>query len=154
MRLWSWQLLPYLPDLQFRGQLRELVVIMRDWRDKGRTNHLLINQVMEFPKAHLCWYFELYREEYIKRYNKEISDNRYGKGIKPSIIKEFEDFKQPTTIELKLFSWWHNKEYLRVCMSNLFEKYKFGRGKSRITETEWQRLLEGYKYLTNENYEI
>ena len=32
--------------------------------------------------------------------------------------------------------------------------YKFGRGKSRITETEWQRLLEGYKYLTNENYEI
>ena len=152
MRLWSWQLLPYLPDLQFRGQLRELVVIMRDWRDKGHTNHLLINQVMEFPKAHLCWYFELYREEYIKRYIKEISDNRYGKGIKPSTIKEFEDFKQPTTIDFKLFVWWHNKEYLRVCMANLYEKYKFGRGKSRITETEWQRLLGGYKYITNEKW--
>lgn len=145
MRIWSWQLIPYLPELQFKGQLRELVVIMRDWRDKGHTNHLLVNQVMEFPKAHLCWYFELYREEYKRR---------YGKGINPNIVKEFEDFKQPTTIELKLFSWWHNKEYLRVCMSNLFEKYKFGRGKSCITETEWQRLLEGYKYLTNENYEI
>ena len=50
IRIWHYQLLPYLPDAQFKGQLRELVAIMHDWRDKGKTNHLLINKVMEYPK--------------------------------------------------------------------------------------------------------
>ena len=48
MRMWHVELLPYLPDMQFRGQLRELVAIMHDWRDKGKTNHLLINHVTLF----------------------------------------------------------------------------------------------------------
>ena len=43
LRIWHYKLLEVLPDLQFNGQLRELVVIMRDWRDKGKTNHILIN---------------------------------------------------------------------------------------------------------------
>ena len=47
-----------------------------------------------------------------------------------------------------------DKEYLRVCMANLYEKYKYGRGKSRITKAEWQRLLDGYKYITGEEYVI
>ena len=45
LRIWHYKLLEVLPDLQFKGQLRELVVIMRDWRDKGKTNHILINAV-------------------------------------------------------------------------------------------------------------
>lgn len=45
MRIWHYQLLPYLPDAQFKGQLRELVAIMRDWKRKGKTNHVLINKV-------------------------------------------------------------------------------------------------------------
>ena len=57
MRLWHYKLLPYLPDLQFKGQLRELVAIMHDWRDNGKTNHLLINRVMEYPKADFYGYF-------------------------------------------------------------------------------------------------
>ena len=36
MRLWHYRLLPYLPDAQFKGQLREMVAIMHDWRDKGK----------------------------------------------------------------------------------------------------------------------
>ena len=35
MRLWHYKLLPYLPDAQFKGQLRELVAILHDWRDKA-----------------------------------------------------------------------------------------------------------------------
>ena len=50
IRIWHYWLLPYLPDAQFKGQLRELIAIMHDWRDKGKTNHLLINKVMEYPK--------------------------------------------------------------------------------------------------------
>ena len=145
MRLWHYQLLPYLPDAQFKGQLRELVAIMHDWRDKGKTNHLLINRVIKYPKAHLCMYFNKYAEEYERRYGKRLSQKYYN---------EFEDFKRPTTIEIPLFYWWHNKEYLRVCLSNLYEKYFFGIGKSRITDEEWQILLNGYKVITGEDYRI
>ena len=53
MRIWHIDLLYYIPDSQFKGQLRELVAIMHDWRDKGKTNHLLINGVMEYQKNDL-----------------------------------------------------------------------------------------------------
>jgi hypothetical protein len=52
------------------------------------------------------------------------------------------------------FKGWHNKEYLRVCLANLYEKHYFGIGKSRITDEEWQRLCEGYKTITGEDYKI
>jgi uncharacterized protein (TIGR02328 family) len=154
MRLWHCELLPYLPDAQFKGQLRELVAIMHDWRDKGKTNHLLINRVMNFEKSHLCWYFELYKQEYEKRYNKQIIDKRYGKPINPNIVDEFKDFCKLNIVDFVLFYPWHNKDYLRVCMANLYEKHVFGIGKSRITDEEWARLCEGYEQITGEKYQI
>ena len=146
MRIWHYKLLPYLPDLQFKGQLRELVAIMRAWRDSGTTNHLLINKVMEYEKAELTKYFLLYREEYFKRYGKHIS-NEYS--------MEFMHFA-PTALYWgdELFKGWHNKEYLRVCMANLYEKHFFGIGKSRITDEEWKRLCDGYEKITGEQYKI
>ena len=53
-----------------------------------------------------------------------------------------------------IFKHWHNKEYLRVCMANLYEKHIFGIGKSRITGEEWNRLTDGYKAITGEEYQI
>ena len=144
MRIWHYALLPYLPDMQFRGQLRELVVIMRDWRDKGQTNHLLINKVMEYPKQDLGGYYLIYREEYQRRYRKDVM---------PSTNLDFIDFCEGYS-NRPPFNGWHNKEYLRVCMANLYEKHFFGIGKSRITDEEWQRLCEGYKTITGEDYEI
>ena len=146
MRLWHYELLPYLPDAQFKGQLRELVAIMHDWRDKSKTNHLLINRVMEYPKYHLRTYFLLYREEYKKRYGKDISNKT---------ASEFIDFggKCPWLTSLP-FESWHNKEYLLVCMANLCEKHHFGIGKSRITDEEWETLCNGYKEITGEEYHI
>lgn len=154
MRLWHKDLIAYLPDLQFRGQLRELVLIMHQWRDKGKTNHLLINRVMDFTPRNLTAYFLMYEQEYRKRYNKEISDKRYGKGIKPSVVEEFILFCGETKLHCEPFKGWHNKEYLRVCMANLYEKHFFGVGKSRITDEEWQTLLDGYKNITGEDYVI
>ena len=162
MRIWDYRLLPYLPDAQFKGQLREMVAIMHDWRDKGKTNHLLINRVMEYDKVHLTSYLLRYRQQY---------QIRYGKDIKPKLVIEFlqfsdyqhgMDFKiDPLTgkivsVRLKtdIFPRWHNKEYLRVCMANLYEKHHFGIGKSRITDEEWQRLCGGYKAITGEEYKI
>lgn len=146
MRLWHYELLPYLPELQFKGQLRELVAIMHDWRDKGKTNHLLINRVMEYTKIDLSTYFYYYMWMYY---------DKYGKRISKKIIKEFEDFS-PAYYDLTelTFEGWHNKEYLRVCMANLYEKHVFGVGNSRITDKEWNTLLRGYKQITGEDYVI
>ena len=68
MRLWHYKLLPYLPAAQFKGQLRELVAILHTWRDKGQTNHILINRVMEYPKADFYGYFLEYAFQYQQRY--------------------------------------------------------------------------------------
>ena len=150
MRIWHYALLPYLPDMQFRGQLRELVVMMRDWRDKGQTNHLLINKVMEYPREELSGYFLWYQTEWDRRY-----------GTRNGLVKyegEFNRFADNAywfekLIAPSLFDGWHTKEYLRICMSNLLEKHR-GIGKSRITDEEWARLCEGYKEITGEEYEI
>ena len=145
MRIWSWQLLSYLSEAQFKGQLRELVLIMRTWRDTGKTNHLLINRVMEYPKSDLWIYFIKYHGEYKRRYGIAIKDEIYQEFA--SFPEELCDFRNP-------FPDWHNKEYLRVCMANLYEKHIFGIGKSRITDEEWARLCEGYKKITGEEYAI
>lgn len=142
MRLWHVDLLEFLPKLQFDGQLRELVSIMRDVRDKGKTNHLLINRVMEYPKADLYGYFLEYAIKY---------EDRYGKL--PKQTDEFREFGEHK-VELEPFKDWHNKEYLRVCVCNLYEKYHFGVGKSKISQEEWNRVLQGYKEITGEDWVI
>ena len=145
MRIWHTELLSYLPDRQFRGQLRELVAIMRDWKNKGTTNHILINKVMEYPKSHLTKYFEVYAQEYKKRYDKEIDI---------SYLHEFVEFSRYEEKPDKPFLEWHNNEYLRCNMANLYEKWKFASGNSRITDNEWEILLLGYKNITNTKYKI
>ena len=144
MRIWHYDLLPYLPDAQFKGQLREFVAIMRDWRDKGKTNHLLINKVMEYPKNDLVRYFIRYEVLYQERYHKWLSD----------IWHEFKNFDIDDECSNGCYSGWHDNEYLRVCMANLYEKHKYGVGKSRITDDQWERLLSGYEQITGEAYEI
>lgn len=139
MRLWHYSLLPYLPDKQFKGQLRELKLIMKDLETKGKTNHLLINKVMDYPAEELNVYAALYSAEYF---------HRYGKSCKLS-IKPY-DF----IYKKGCFPNWHDKDYLRVCMANLFEKWYYGRGNSRITDAEFLVLLDGYKEITGEEYKI
>ena len=146
MRLWHYELLPYLPDLQFKGQLRELVAIMHDWRDKGTTNHLLINRVMEHERNELVRYYIYYETVY---------HQRYGKWIDQKYWKEFKAFQKEETDKKKYYSdGWHTKEYLRMNMSNLAEKHIYGIGKSRITDEEWETLCRGYKEITGEEYQI
>lgn len=146
MRLWHYELLPYLPDLQLKGQLRELVAILRDLKYKKQTNHILINRIMEYPLTQLSKYYLVYRNEYYKRYNKVVNEEYSA---------EFMHFA-PTAVYWgeHIFEGWHNKEYLRVCMANLYEKHEFAKGKSRITDEEWQRILDGYKKITGEDYKI
>ena len=80
---------------------------------------------------------------------------RYGKWL----TKQWEEFKafDDTPLDKRsegVFTGWHNKEYLRVCMTNLYEKHVFGVGKSRITDEEWKRLADGYRQITGKEYVI
>lgn len=144
LRIWHYELLPYLPDQQFRGQLRELIVIMHDWRDKGKTNHLLINKVMKYPKSHLSYYFFLYDKEYQRRYGKRL-DKHYAEFI------AFCKGSRQVHEKQDLFAFWHNYEYLRICMANLYEKY-LASGKNKVTEDEMNVLKDGYYKITGERY--
>ena len=144
MRLWHYKLLPYLPEAQFKGQLRELVAIMHDWRDKGKTNHLLINRVMDYPRADLSSYFWLYDKQYGERFGKEHE----------FFENEFFEFAGNGHFTQTPFEGWHDKRYLRVCMANLYEKSLVGVGKSQISCREWQKLVDGYKSITGEDYEL
>lgn len=146
MRLFHYALLPYLPELQFKGQLREIVLVMHQWRDEGKTNHLLINKVMEYPKRDLTTYFYRYMWYYYER---------YGKHVNKKYVEEFERFSFAYRDSgCHIFEGWHTKEYMRMNMSNLAEKHFYGIGKSRITDEEWKRLCEGYKAITGEEYKI
>ena len=144
MRIWHWKLLSYLPDRQFRGQLRELVAIMRDWRDKGKTNHLLINHVMDYPRSDLLLYYRMYGREYYDRYKKypkeSISDEFYEFGKVDDYYRDNPPFES-----------WHDEEYLLICMWNLYEKF-LAVGNSAVTYEEWQVLLNGYKAITGKDF--
>jgi uncharacterized protein (TIGR02328 family) len=160
--LWHRELLPYLPDAQFKGQLRELVAIMHDWRDKGKTNHLLINRVMEYDKKHLTSYFISYSQQYRRRYHKEIDRGIVWEFLEFANYKNDVDYEYSITnnkitsikVLRGIFDGWHTKEYLRSNMANLWEKHFMGIGKSRITDEEWARLCKGYEQITGEKYQI
>jgi hypothetical protein len=53
-----------------------------------------------------------------------------------------------------LYSGWHGKEYLRICMANLMEKYAYGVGTSKISVNDWINLCDRYKQITGEEYQI
>jgi hypothetical protein len=117
---------------------------MRAWRDNGTTNHLLINRVMDYPKADLSSYCWLYMNEYAKRYGTQHEEP----------IKEFVGFAEGGSFNARPFPGWHDDEYLKICMANLYEKHEKAKGKTQISQKEWQRVLEGYKTITGEYWKI
>ena len=144
MRLWHYKLLPYLPEAQFKGQLRELVAILHRVKKHGTPNHMLVNQVKYYHESELTGYFMLYNEEYKKRYGKPVAD----------IFKqEFLEYSRGVSC-WQPFEGWHDNRYLKVCMANLYEKHYFAEGKSQITIYEWSKLLNGYEQITGERYSI
>jgi uncharacterized protein (TIGR02328 family) len=138
-----------LPELQLRSQWRECVAIAKDLHETGFTHHLLINQIMNYSKDDFNAYCYLVYCAMVKR------------GFAPtekSIMKlhEYTGFiPQESKNKVKnLYADWHNKEYLRICFANLFEKYKYGIGTSKISEYDWENLCARYEQITGEKYQI
>ena len=158
MRCWHKDLIPYLPDLQLKGQWRECALIADALAKNGTPNHLLVNLVTEFDPQEFGVYCQRIYDEMQKRKFNPPFDKMCR--IMSDIVNwdlrvDAKDNSRMRTIACGVgFKGWHNSEYLRVCMANLYEKHFFGVGKSRITDEEWKILLDGYKEITGEEYKI
>ena len=149
MRLWHYDLLDVLPKQQLYSQLRECAAIAKYIYEKGTTNHILINPIMDYDLNHFRLYCNLVIKEMEKRgYN--VSDktkeklNKYINYYKEMIIM------QTTRIFIlangyndgyrELFDDWHTNRYLKQCLYNLEEKYDRG----GITQEEWDKIYNKY----------
>ena len=127
MRLWSYQLLPYLPKSQLLAQWRELNSIF-----KKQDKHILINYIYNYPK------------EYLWIYTVAVVDEMDNRHIKIGKWDNYENyFKDITSAPENLRFAEHDDEYLKICYYNLKEKYL--RGQKDFTRDVWEKLDEFYK---------
>lgn len=151
MRLWHYDLLDVLPKQQLCSQLRECVAIAKDIYEKGTTNHILINPIMNYDLNHFRLYCNLVITEMEKRgYN--VSDK-----TKKKLNKYINYHKEMTVMQIQttrifivnngynneygeLFDNWHTNRYLKQCLYNLEEKYDRG----GITQEEWDKIYNKY----------
>ena len=82
-----------------------------------------------------------------------------GYNISKSTLDKLEEYTNfrlvdsPSLEYSTVFKDWHNKEYLRICMANLYEKH-ISQGESQITDEEWQKIIDKYKKITKEEYKV
>lgn len=147
MRLWHYELIPYLPRKQLLGQWRELNSIF-----VKKNRHILINYVYDYKTVDLVTYSNYVMGEMLKRKYKFDSKNYDSFFIEehlqikkdsllgymvsggPILLPIFplEYVKEELPERYETFKNHHNEEYLKICCWNLYEKYI--RGQSGFTE--------------------
>lgn len=141
MRLWHKDLIPFLPDLQLKGQWRECALIADALAKNETPNHLLVNRITEYPSDHFYTYCIAVWSEM----KKEASEQPFRANAGFSILQGkwlTIYFLIGTTLNICVSA-------MRICL----KKHR-GIGKSRISDDEWNRLCEGYKQITGEEYKI
>lgn len=126
MRLWHYEMIPYLPKSQLVAQWRELNSIF-----KNQNKHILINYVYEYSKN------DLYS------YSLMIIKEMYKRNIRINSFKNFFDYfgiTEITTIDYvnKPFKYHHTERYLIQCFYNLQEKYD--RGQADFDKEKYTKL--------------
>ena len=143
MRLWCKDLIPYLPKLQLLSQWRECCAICSNIANKGTSNHILVNKIMNYEFVHFMEYTRLIVSE-MERRNYKVSQKAMN-----NFISNFEKFADPnealigTSLKRILFADWHNERYLKQCLFNLQEKYDCG----GIPKDEWKVIEDKFGYL-------
>ena len=123
MRLWSYQLIPVLPNQMLVSQWRECIAIKRQW-EKGTLKHRLVSYVMEHSSNYFMNYVVAVVEEMTLRKIK-FQDKYYNEIIKfCSLGSPYINYPE------------HNYRYLKQCYYNLQEKYDRG----IISEEEWKKI--------------
>ena len=134
MRLWHYELIPYLPKAMLVSQWRECLAIKRQW-EKGTLKHRLVSYVMDHNKRHFY--------SYVRDVQKEFSDRKIKYQNK--YLYEIYDFCQEdfniNDIMQQVYYPQHNDRYLKQCLYNLQEKYDRG----IVTQEEWQLIYDNFK---------
>lgn len=112
MRLWSYEILEFLPKSQLIAQWRECNLLVKDDNEGRKTNHILINYVWEYDISHLYCYMDLVKAEMHKRGLLTPTDRR----TKTYFLVD----------KKNLFCKHHDNKYLVQCFYNLQEKYDRG----------------------------
>lgn len=128
MRLWSKQIINYLPKKQLLSQWREIIAIIGLIKKYGFPNHILVNIIMDYPLNHLASYAKLVIDEMESR----------GYKINNSKIQYVYEFcGKPNVLFQDIYYNWHDNLYLKICIYNLYEKYLRG----GISDEEWACIL-------------
>ena len=140
MRLWSKQLIKYLPREQLVAQWRELSAIAGAIQKNGTPNHILVNKVLDYDFDHFITYASLIREEMTKRGYRTMN------SVWEKITSLKPDWK-PIDFN-DLFWLWHDDRYLKQCFYNLEEKFDCGGVDAKVYKAMVQefnkRLNLGY----------
>lgn len=134
MRLWHYQLIPYLPNSQLVSQWRELNAIFTK-----ETNHILINYIYDYSKEELYDYTNLVLDE-LKKRNINIKTlnnyNRYFMDIQDYIesLKPYAKLEINSAVEFPL----------RPLLKDLSKKYN-------CTFIDLEKRVAIYKSETRDN---
>lgn len=147
MRLWHYELLPFLPKSQLVAQWRELNMIF-----KKQKKHILINYVYEYASENLMFYTayvisEMKKREYnIKSFENYVNFFR-SKRCDDECIKDCMSGYKPKT---NPFPNHHNYRYLLQCFYNLQEKYD--RGQKDFSKAQYlvlEHFVEKKRFINN-----
>lgn len=127
MRLWHYELIPYLPKAMLVSQWRECIAIKRQW-EKGTLKHRLVSYVMNHDKGRFWLYCKFVVQE-MKNRNIKFKEKYLEE------IASFCEYHNVFTIFPE-----HNNRYLKQCLYNLQEKVDRG----IITEEEWQKTEDTF----------
>ena len=130
MRLWSYQLIPVLPNAMLVSQWRECIAIKRQW-EKGALKHRLVSYVKEYSKEYFLQYVKMITWELDKRNIK----------YKEIYYQEIDDFCWKDEFCFHPCDYpEQNDRYLKQCLYNLQEKADRG----IITKEEWQKIEDKF----------
>lgn len=141
MRLWHYELIPYLPQKQLIAQWRECCCIAKNIAVNGTPNHLLVNKVLNYPSIHFIYYTNLILNE-MKNREYKVNEQSYISFCNNMTIGQCWYSHNDDIIRNNkdLFRGWHNDRYLTQCLYNLEEKYMCG----GISEIEWHKIKKDF----------
>lgn len=141
IRLWHYELIPYLDKQRLVAQWRECCCIAKNIADNGTPNHILVNKVLNYPAIHFVVYTNMILAE-MKNRGYKISEKSYLKFCENiRYTKSCFDINADLLIKNdKVFPDWHNIRYLKQCLYNLQEKYDCG----GISKEEWNNITRNF----------
>lgn len=132
MRIWHTHLISVLPREQLVAQWRELSSIAGSIQKKGTPNHVLVNFILDYPIDHFISYAAEIRAEMNKRGYKTM--NSVWEKIS-SLNPNWEKIPFDNIFKNKM-----DKNYLKICYYNLYEKYLCG----GIKPEEWRLITNKF----------